>query len=298
MIKFSSQKINTHTDTLQSAIHKKRNNKELSNKTLSKLTKIINAQFKFHSTEVNYVFGSKLAPKDTNYHSISKFIKSIQKLTTQEKDTLIYPKINKWQANAIELHSRIKPVENMEKRIGRGGRSHVYHDGQFVIKQLKKFNLGEAKHEVAMCNAYRDKTHSISPNAFIVGERITMPFVHGQTPNKIETLNGIKDLYDKGFLMAGAKPENFLKIETGQIVPIDFGLIFKANNLSSIDQNVKIEIVRDYIKGGYHYIPSSLKSEYTSHIKALDSMLGSASPMRYINTKELSNAGVFTINRK
>ena len=134
--------------------------------------------------------------------------------------------LNKWQANAIELHCRIKPVENMEKRIGRGGRSHVYHDSQFVIKQLKKFNLGEAKHEVTMCNAYRDKTHSISPNAFIIGERITMPFVHGQTPNKIETLSGIKDLYDKGFLMADAKPENFLKIETGQIVPIDFGLIF------------------------------------------------------------------------
>lgn len=98
--------------------------------------------------------------------------------------------------------------------------------------------------------------------------------------------------------MADAKPENFLKIETGQIVPIDFGLIFNVNDLSSIDKKVKIEIVRDYVKGGYHHIPSSLKSEYITHIKTLDSMLGSASPIRYINTKELSNAGLFAINRK
>lgn len=189
MIKFSSQKINTQTDTLQSAINKKRNNEELSNKTLNKLAKIINSQFKFNSTEANYIFGSKIPPKNTNYNSISKFIKSIQIVANQEKNTLNYPRINQWQANAIELHNQRKPAENTEKRIGRGGRSNVYHDGQFVIKQLKKFHLGEAKHEVTMCNAYRDKTHSTSPNAFIVGKTITMPFVHGQTPDQTETLN-------------------------------------------------------------------------------------------------------------
>lgn len=44
-------KINTHTDSLQSAIYKKSGNDELSNKTLKKLIKITKSEYNFKNGE-------------------------------------------------------------------------------------------------------------------------------------------------------------------------------------------------------------------------------------------------------
>ena len=57
------------------------------------------------------------------------------------------------------------------------------------------------------------------------------------------------------------------------------------------DTEVKKNIITDYIKGGFRYIPGEIKKEYMSCLKKLDDTLGKESPTRKMNTKALSKAG-------
>lgn len=119
-----------------------------------------------------------------------------------------------------------------------------------------------------------------------------MPFLNGKTPNFSETLTGVKDLYSMGFLMGDAKPENFLKLENGDVVPIDFGLVFILDKLETIDNDLKKKIISDYIKGGFRYVPEELKTEYISCFKKLSDLLGKDSPTRNMNIKKLLRTGL------
>lgn len=292
MIKFLNRKINVHTDTLLSAINKKNNNSTLTIKTLNKLVGIINSQYHFKNQEADYIFTGKTIPNKINTKALSTFMEAIKDISISKHGDFVKKQLNGWQKNADNLYSLQKVTEKIGKPIGSGGRGTVYRDGDFIIKKVKNFNLAEAKHEVMMCNTYKNKTCSTLPEALIINENIKMPFINGNVPNHLETLKGIEDLYSHGLFMADAKPQNFLKVETDQIVPVDFGLVFSGNDLASLDKNIKIEIVRDYIKGGYRNIPSGLKTEYLKHVKALDLMLGKSSPVGNINFKELKRAGL------
>ncbi|MCS2161574.1 hypothetical protein MUU47_10675 [Scandinavium sp. H11S7] len=99
--------------------------------------------------------------------------------------------------------------------------------------------------------------------------QIRMPFIEGTIPNKLETMMGVKNLYHKDFMIGDPKPANFIKKATGEVAPIDFGLVFLKGNIRDIHMEVKREIVKDYIKGGHSFIPQEIKKEYTTAIFSL-----------------------------
>lgn len=170
----------------------------------------------------------------------------------------------------------------------------VYKDGcDFVIKETTMSN-GMIAHEANMCNEYNLKSGGTGNIATVTGNHIRMPFLSGKEPSEENVIDGVKALYDKGFMIADACPSNFLRCQSGEIVPIDFGLVFKRDELDSIDSQVKIEIVRDYIKGGCEYIPSELKTEYISCISKLYQCLGDQSSSIDVNVRELRKAGLLS----
>lgn len=291
MVQFSSHKINIRTDTLQSAISKKSGNNKLSSKTLGKLQKVINSQFQLNVQEIAHILGYKQISRTVNKKAISQFITQISSITTNKKCCAIYQTLEVWKENAQTLIQIEKHQGNGEKSIGSGARGRVYRCGDSVIKKFKTFDPIAAQHEINMCNLYNRKSNNFVPNAIIVNNAIKMPFIKGRLPTTIETSDGIKQLYEKGFFIADAKPANFLVTEDNQIVPVDFGLIFTADNLNSLDKNIKIEIVRDYLKGGYRCISSELKPVYMQQIKQLDQILSGDSPVRNFNVKELKKSG-------
>ncbi|CAG9431268.1 AarF/UbiB family protein [Providencia alcalifaciens] len=291
MVQFSSYKINIRTDTLQSAISKKSDNHKLSSKTLDKLQKIINSQFQLNVQEIDHILGHKQISRSANQKAISQFISQISGITANKKSCAIYHKLAVWKENAQTLIQTKKHQENGEKSIGNGARGRVYRSGDSVIKKFKTFDPIAAQHEISMCNLYNFKSNNPVPNAVIINNTIKMPFIEGKVPTAIEIRDGIAQLHEKGFFIADAKPANFLVTEDNKIVPVDFGLMFTAENLISLDKNIKIEIVRDYIKGGYRCIPSELKPAYIQQIKQLDQRLSNDSPVRSLNIKELKKSG-------
>lgn len=292
MVQFSSHKINIRTDTFQSAISKKSGNNKLSSKTLDKLQKVINSQFQLNEQDIAHILGYKQISRTVNKKAISQFITQISSITTNKKCCAIYQTLEVWKENAQTLIQIKKHQGNDEKTIGIGARGRIYRCGDSVVKKFKTFDPIAAQHEINMCNLYNRKSNNVVPNAIIVNNAIKMPFIKGKLPTTtIETSEGIKQLYEKGFFIADAKPDNFLVTEDNQIVPVDFGLIFTADNLNSLDKNIKIEIVRDYLKGGYRYISSELKPVYMQQIKQLDQILSGDSPLRHFNVKELKKSG-------
>jgi len=183
--------------------------------------------------------------------------------------------------------------------VGKGSRGTVYRNGDTVTKVMKlnTSNIDQLlskkltiEHEARMCNEYWMKENGSSP-ATVKGNKITMPFVEGTLPDRSETYQAVKNLYNKGLMMGDAAPSNFVKAECGKVVPVDFGLVFMKDDIDGIDKQVKTEIVHDYIKGGHRYIPTELTSQYIACLQEMDRSLGANSPTRNMNVKELSRAG-------
>jgi len=66
MISIFKEKINIHSDDLQSAIVKKLNNKSLSSKSLEKLVKIANTQYEFKNGEAECIFRNNHCTTNVN----------------------------------------------------------------------------------------------------------------------------------------------------------------------------------------------------------------------------------------
>ncbi|POT55290.1 hypothetical protein C3432_23690 [Citrobacter amalonaticus] len=291
MISFFKDKINIHSDNLQSAIVKKTNNKSLSGKSLEKLVSVANTQYKFKNGEADFILRDTPCITGANYEKVSRLIKDIKNIKPVKNDSFIQSKISSWEANAKELLKNNCEPKIEKQLLGKGSRGTVYKDGEFILKKTKNSTLNEVFHEANMCNEYNIKEGGFQNTATIVDNCIKMPFINGEVPDTQDTLIGVNNLFKNGFLMGDAKPSNFLKTPDGSVQPVDFGLVFKRNELESIDVEVKKNIVSDYIKGGFRYIPGEIKKEYHSCIEKLDYILGKDSPMRKINTKALSKAG-------
>jgi hypothetical protein len=291
MINIFKAKIDVQTDTLQSAIGKKNHNQSLSNKTLSKLATISNSHYDLKKGEANFIFEGKELSGKINSRGICVLLAHFNEIKKTETNPLITSHIDKWTNTAQKLLSQNESANNQGKSIGKGARGVVYKQDGFVIKVIQDFNRDEALHETKMCNAYSATTGQERPEATLVGKNIKMPFVSGVKPNNKDTLKGVLDMFEKGFFMGDAKPSNFVRTSECNIFPVDFGLVFTRDKLATLPVGIKKAIISDYAKGGFRYIPSEIKSEYVSSIKVLDESLGRQSPIRKMNTKELTKAG-------
>lgn len=292
MISFFKEKINIHTDNLQSAIAKKTNNTSLSDKTLEKLVNIANTHYEFKNGEANFIIRGIPCSANVNCEKVSNLITAIKNIKSVKGDSFINSKIHSWQIKAKELLKIDYNPDEMKQLLGKGSRGTVYKDGDTILKKTKNLTPSEVFHEANMCNEYNIAKGSFRTPATIVDDGIKMPFVNGHPPSFQDTLTGVNHLFKKGFFMGDAKPSNFLKTPEGIVEPIDFGLVFKHDTLESVDDEVKKNIISDYIKGGFRYIPNEIKKEYHSCILKLDDILGKNSPTRKINIKIISRAGL------
>ncbi|MBV7405862.1 hypothetical protein [Enterobacter sp. ENT03] len=298
MFTINRSRINVNTDTLQSAIHKKEHNAALSEKSFNKLIKIANTHYKFNNGEAGFIFGKSVCGKNINYEGVSRLVDTLKKVTSLKSESFINNQIGLWQNNAEKLLIKNEAIgsskaltDSSKALIGSGARGVVYRDGDYVIKEMKFFDPHKAQHEVTLCNEYNKKTGGSELVATMIDGGIKMPFLHGTRPGFSETLAGVKEMYNQGFFIADPKPDNFLKTAKGNVVPVDFGLVFSKNNLEDLSHELKKEIVYDYIKGGYRHVPDDLKPEYVRVINSFDLSLGKDSPMRKTNIKALTRAG-------
>lgn len=291
MISFFKEKIDIHSDNLQSAIVKKLNNTSLSSKSLEKLIKIANSQYEFKNGEAKSIFCDRPFTNHANTENVSNLIKDIKSIKSINSGSFINSTLTSWEANANKLLEKNNESKEREPLLGKGSRGAVYKNGEFILKKTKNLTPHEISHEANMCNEYNLKKGSLQNAATIVDNCIQMPFISGKTPDFQDTLHGVNHLFKEGFMMGDAKPSNFLKTLKGSVEPVDFGLVFKHDQLESIDTEVKKNIITDYIKGGFRYIPGEIKKEYMSCLKKLDDTLGKESPTRKMNTKALSKAG-------
>lgn len=232
-------------------------------------------------------------------NQISGSVASIKNPGTEKADALTNTQA--LTAPTAEVAAQqVKNDHEVMEFIGLGSRGKVYRNGDTVTKIVKPKNSSieshlstqkQLRHEVAMCNKYWQQKNGSLP-ATLKGNQITMPFIEGAPPELAEISGAIQDLHAKGFMMADAARLNFIKSKNGEIVPVDFGLLFMDNDIKNLDKQVKIEIVHDFIKGGYKYIPAELKPQYTACIQGLDKSLMESSPANTMNTHVLSHAGL------
>lgn len=292
MINFFKEKINVHSDSLQSAVAKKMNNESLSSKSLEKLVSIANTQYELKGGEARFIFKNIPCTTDVNREKLSELINDVKNIKSVKDNSFISSRIISWESNVKKLLKENGGPKEEKPLLGKGSRGTVYKDGESILKKTKNLTPNEISHETNMCNEYNIKKGSFQNVATIVDNCIKMPFIKGKIPDFQDTQIGVGILFEKGFFMGDAAPSNFLKTPEGSVEPIDFGLVFKRDELECIDNEVKKNIVADYIKGGFIYIPNEIKNEYNSCIVRLDDLLGVDSPMRNTNIKALSKAGL------
>lgn len=127
--------------------------------------------------------------------------------------------------------------------------------------------------------------------AYMERGQLNMPYICGETPTNQEVKEGVQKLFTQGFMMGDPAPSNFKRTPEGQVVPVDFGQVFRPQNIHSIDPTIMGEIVHDYVKGGFRAVPESLKADYRDAIKAMVKEIGS-SPLKRMNVRQLARAGL------
>ncbi|KWO22435.1 hypothetical protein WM25_09715 [Burkholderia ubonensis] len=175
--------------------------------------------------------------------------------------------------------------------IGSGSRGRVHRSGDQIIKSFRTMDKMAVAHELAMCNSHLNTSQRVLPEARLEGNTLVMPYIAGEAPTMDEVKAAVRELFDLGFMMGDPCPANFVKTASGSVVPVDFGLMFKIDERDAVCPSVTREIVHDFIKGGYRYVPEALKREYLRAIAEFDRALGQESPIRRFNVKNLSIAG-------
>ncbi|UJB31007.1 hypothetical protein [Chromobacterium sp. Beijing] len=178
-----------------------------------------------------------------------------------------------------------------------GSRGRVQQAGDMVVKSFKAMDKGAVAHELAMCNSHLKASQRALPEARMQGDTLAMPFIAGSTPTTEEVKGAVGDLFRLGFMMGDPSSANFVKTEGGKVVPVDFGLMFKTGERGAVCRSVMSEIVHDYVKGGYRFVPEPLKGDYLAAMREFDQVLGKDSPARNVNVKKLQMAGWFNKTR-
>ncbi|MCG9780734.1 hypothetical protein [Photobacterium damselae] len=176
-------------------------------------------------------------------------------------------KINK-DNDRIVIDSRDRNNEGL----GFGSRGYVSKnkDHDMVYKEYFEPNMASMLYEVSMCNEWLDINERKEQKAFMFENRIYMPFREGREANDSEVSAAVKRLYEQGFMIADPKNDNFRVDELGVVFPVDFGLIFKYDDLTKLNSQLKKEIINDYYKGGCGFIPKDLKRKYEDILIKID----------------------------
>jgi len=296
------QKIDVNADTLQSALGKKAYNYTLSYKSLSKLEKIVNSQYDIRSNALQFIFGKKNGFKGFDHKNVSLLIKDLKEIKSATFNPAMTGKIDTWINNAqtmldhkAQVQEKINNLTAAEADwlvIHKGSHAFIYKQDEFVIKKQKNIDEVSAKHEVAMCNKY-SRAQGHEAEALYKRNVIMKPYIEGKgelTPDDVQ--KAVKKMFDKGFYMADAKPSNFVKTAKGEVVPVDFRLVFTNKDLDNLDTKILKELVTAYVNSGYRCVPQQLKVAYRTQIARIDKHLKQESPLRYINTALTTRANV------
>ena len=171
-----------------------------------------------------------------------------------------------------------------------GSRGRVTKNGEVAEKTLHTEQPGDLSYEKRMFDSWslsvgRNETSALKGN----GRVLCMPFRNGVEPSESEVSNAISRLHCAGFFMADPCPSNFIKTSNG-VVPVDFGLVFSPNDLENIPEEIKRDIVNDYINGGYKLIPDELRESYRNAVNTIDKTL-TPREMGYIAAEKKVLAG-------
>ncbi|MGP3591881.1 hypothetical protein [Vagococcus sp. WN89Y] len=302
MICAVKQRIDVQADTLQSALGKKAYNYSLSYKSLHKLEKIVNSQYDIRTNALQFIFGKKNTFKGFDHNNISRLIKDLQVIKPEMSNPAMDNKIDGWINKAqvmldhkVQAQEKIKNLTAEEANwlvIHKGSNAFIYKHEDFVIKKQKNINEISAQHEVAMCNKY-NHAHGREAEALYKRNLIQMPYIENKgalTTHDIQ--KAVVKMAEKGFFMADARPSNFVKTTKGEVVPVDFRLVYTNRDLNNLDAKIQKEIVNAYVNVGYRCIPAALKGAYRMHIAQIDKHLKQDSPLRYVNTMLTSRASV------
>lgn len=175
--------------------------------------------------------------------------------------------------------------------IARGSRGQVEQHKDRAIKSLFQPDPKALMHEMNMWNDY---LHTVGHGgeAYMERGQLSMPYIHGETPTHLEVKEGVQQLFNQGFMIGDPAPNNFKRTPEGQVVPVDFGQVFRPQNIHTLEPTVMGEIVRDYVKGGFRAIPESLQADYRDAIKAMVKKSGSNNPLKQMNVRQLARAGL------
>lgn len=290
MIGVITQKIDVRVDNLQRAMEKKANNKNLSFKSLYKIEKIINDHYNIRPGALQCILGNKKSYVKFNNHNVTRLVADLTDIKTKMSNPAMCGRIDKWINNAqTMLNSKEQALEKISTMtvqelqpllIHKGNHSLIYKYNNFVIKNQIIADNALAKHQVAMCNKY-SKAHGREQEAICTGKMILMPYIKGERDvTTQEAKQAIKEMLDKGFYMADAQPSNFVKTPEGDIVPVDFRLVFTLKDLKNIDLKTQKAIVDAWIIKGFLCVPPESKLTYDKPILQIDKYLQHLSPLR------------------
>ncbi|WP_143481933.1 MULTISPECIES: hypothetical protein [Pseudomonas] len=318
-LNFFSTRIHQASDSLSVALLKKADNHSFSRETSEKLICVASRDIKLSSAVGESVFLNK-APAEGAV--IDK--EAINKLRIVLTDCLINVnnedarrQFNAWLANCAKAlpvewdqgsgareQQCIRNKEGIDRLhqlrndygepvfLAKGSNGHVLKLGDYVIKRFKQFNEGAVLHELSMCNSYNASVGGGRDSAYLVKKELLMPYVEGRVPTMNEVIEGVKSLYEQGYMMGDPCPRNF-RVTSEGIVPIDFGQMFNVDEYESLDERIKFSIVHDYMKGGSGYVRDGIRAEYNKVLMAMDQSLGRSSPSRLATTLELKALGYF-----
>lgn len=284
---------------------KKAYNYTLSYKSLNKLEKIVNSQYDIKPNALQFILGKSNTFKGFNHNNISRLIKDLEVVKSSMSNPAMSDTVSNWVNNAqVMLNYKTQAQEKINNLsakeadmqvLHKGNNAFIYKQNEFVIKKQKNINEISARHEAAMCNKY-SQALGREAEALHKGNIILKPFMESKgtvTPENVK--KAVKEMYNQGFFMADASPSNFIKTPKGQIVPVDFRLVFTSKDLSKLDVKIQKEMVKAYISGGYRYVPAQLKNAYRMQMAQLDRILKQESPLRNVNTMLTAKAGMKNI---
>lgn len=179
-------------------------------------------------------------------------------------------------------------------KIGSTKNSIIYRIGEFKIKEFSETGdtLKLINHEIGSCNhvmkLYNKKYLKVikHKNAVIYNH------LEGTKPTENEVKSVIADLFKYNIIFANAHTDNFIKTSDGEVIPIDFNMIFSKNRIDRLHSRLKKDIVINYVNHGYRYIPHQIKSTYSTLIKRVNNSLGEKKPTRHMPISALIRSGL------
>lgn len=289
------KKIDVNIDSLQHALSKKADNADLSNKSLSKIEKIVNSQYGIKCDGTQFIFGKKRIFSEVEPAKVSRFIKELTVIRKETNNPRLREKMDTWIDRAQVMLKFAPQVKSETQNVAAAKEPevHIYKEDRAenigrpstINHTPNKPNAASAQHAVDMCRAYHDVKLDENNNW------LEIPHIAGMAVGtKADTHLGVRLMFKKGFFMANAKPINFSRVSKKEVAPIDFRLVFTLDSLANIDKKIQKNMLLAYIREGFSHVPPELQSAYRIAFAQIDRNLQNESPLRNANTVLLERA--------